>query len=178
MLALPNERRNGDLSFHISPVTQFRLPNSLAKRFPCATKTRPPTPRSVSATRNLILATGSSGYTRPEAGHEVLAGSQRDGTFPSKLLSLGIPRSRLKIWMRTPCWLKAYVENVCLFFGKVVLRSMNFVMTSAVSKPIGKGVTSNTSHTAPGSSPASPLPSVSSPPHSQVVVRRTLSQST
>ena len=65
MLALPNERRNGGFSFHISAVSQFRLPNSLAKRFPCATETRPPTPWSVSATRNLILATGSTGYTRP-----------------------------------------------------------------------------------------------------------------
>ena len=67
-------------------------------------------------------------------------------------------------------------ERLSLLRGKVALRSMNFVMTSAVSKPIGKGVTSNTSHIAPGSSPASPLPSVSSPPHSQVVVRRTLHQ--
>ena len=31
----------------------------------------------------------------------------------------------------------------------------------------------NVSHTAPGSSPASPFPSLSSPPHSQVVVQRT-----
>ena len=45
--------------------------------------------------------------------------------------------------------------------------------TPAVSKPADKGVTSNTSHTAPGSSPASPLSSRSSPPHSQVVTRRT-----
>ena len=51
---------------------------------------------------------------------------------------------------------------------------MNCVMTSpAVSKPTDKRVTSNTSHTAPGSSPASPLSSRSSPPHSQVVTRRT-----
>ena len=50
--ALYMARRNGGLSFHISPVTQFCLPNPLAKQFPCAKKTRPPTPRSVSATRN------------------------------------------------------------------------------------------------------------------------------
>ena len=51
---------------------------------------------------------------------------------------------------------------------------MNFIMISpAVSKPTDKGVTTNTSHTAPGSSPASPLSTRSSPPHSQVVIRRT-----
>ena len=44
--------------------------------------------------------------------------------------------------------------------------------TPAVSKPTEKGVTSNTSHTVPGSSPASPLSSRSNPPHSQVVARR------
>ena len=49
-------------------------------------------------------------------------------------------------------------ERLSLLRGKVALRSMNFVMTSAVSKSIDKEVTSNTSHTAPGSSPASPLP--------------------
>ena len=48
---------------------------------------------------------------------------------------------------------------------------MSFVMASpAVSKPIDKGVTSNTTHTAPCSSLASPLSSRSSPPQSQVVV--------
>ena len=37
-------------------------------------------------------------------------------------------------------------------------QSMSFVVTTpAVSKPTDKGVTSNVSHTAPGSSPASPL---------------------
>ena len=50
---------------------------------------------------------------------------------------------------------------------------MSFVMTSpAVSKPTDKGVTSNTSHTAPSSSLASPLSSRSSPPQFQVVIRR------
>ena len=58
MLALFTARRNGDLFFHISPVTQFRRPNSLAWRIPCATKTRPPIPRSVSATRNFRLVPG------------------------------------------------------------------------------------------------------------------------
>ena len=51
---------------------------------------------------------------------------------------------------------------------------MSFVMTSpAVSKPPDKGVTTSTSHTAPGSSLASPLSSRSNPPQSQVVTRRT-----
>ena len=44
--------------------------------------------------------------------------------------------------------------------------------TPAVSKPTEKGVTSNTSHIVPGSSPASPLSSRSNPPYSQVVTRR------
>ena len=81
----------------------------------------------------------------------------------------------MKTWMRTRDWLTACIKNVCPFFvGKVVLRSMNFIMTSpAVSKPTDKGVATNASHTAPGSSPASPLSSRSSPPHSQVVTRRT-----
>ena len=51
--------------FHTSPVTKFRLPNSLAKRSLYVSKARPPTPRSVSATRNLILASGSSGFAKP-----------------------------------------------------------------------------------------------------------------
>ena len=59
-------KRNGSLSFHTSPVTQFRRLNSLARWFPCATKTRPPTPRSVSTTKNLILASKPSGLTKPE----------------------------------------------------------------------------------------------------------------
>ena len=95
--------------------------------------------------------------------------------FPNELLSSAIARSPLKAWMRIPGWLSTYNVNVRPFFmGKAVLRSMSFVKTPpAVSKPTDKGVTSNTSHTAPGSSPASPLPSVFSPPHSQVVTRRT-----
>ena len=39
-VALFRARRNGGLSFHTSPVTQFRRPNSLAKRFLCASKAR------------------------------------------------------------------------------------------------------------------------------------------
>ena len=95
--------------------------------------------------------------------------------FPNELLSSAIARSPLKAWMRTPGWLSTYKMNVRPFFvGKAVLRSMSFVMTSpAVSKPTDKGATSNTSHTAPGSLPASPLSSRSSPPQFQVVIRRT-----
>ena len=64
-----------------------------------------------------------------------LGGIPTRWNFPSELLSSIIARSSLKTWMRTPGWLSVYVVNVCPFFvGKVVLRSMNFVMTSAVSK--------------------------------------------
>ena len=51
--------------------------------------------------------------------------------------------------MRTLGWLSTCSVNVCPFsMEKVLLRSMSFVVTSAVSKPFGKGMTSNTSHTA------------------------------
>merc|ERR1719336_524394 len=40
-------------------------PNSMAKRLPLASSTKPPTPRRASAARNLIFASGSSGFTRP-----------------------------------------------------------------------------------------------------------------
>ena len=67
--------------------------------------------------------------------------------LPSKLLSSVIPRSHSKIWMRTPGWLTVYIENVYPFcVGKAVLRSMNSIMTSAVFKPIDKGVTSKSSN--------------------------------
>ena len=95
--------------------------------------------------------------------------------LPKRILVPSHHALTMKTWIRTPGWLSAYIENVCPFFvGKMVLHSMSFVMTTpAVSKPTDKGVTSNTSHTAPGSSPASPLSSRSSPPHSQVATRRT-----
>ena len=93
--------------------------------------------------------------------------------LPERIVVLSHRTLIMKTWMRTRGWLSAYIENVCPFFvGKVVLRSMSFVMTSPAHST-DKGVTSNTSHTAPGSSPASPLSSRSSPPHSQVVTRRT-----
>ena len=49
-VALFIARRNGGLSFHTSPVTQFRRPKSLAQRFPCASKTRPSTGKRRSRT--------------------------------------------------------------------------------------------------------------------------------
>merc|ERR1719254_19778 len=63
--ALFRHTRKGGLFFHISPVTQSLRPSSLANRLPLASNTKPPTPRSASAARNLILASGSSGFTSP-----------------------------------------------------------------------------------------------------------------
>ena len=52
----------------------------------------------------------------------------------------------MKTWMRTPGCLTTCVVNVCPFFmRKVVLRSMNSITTSAVCKPIDKGVMSKSS---------------------------------
>merc|ERR1712003_442944 len=63
--ALLRQSRKGGLFFHISPVTSSRRPSSLANRFPSLSNTKPPTPRKASAAKNLILASGSSGFTKP-----------------------------------------------------------------------------------------------------------------
>ena len=47
------------------PVTAIGPWRSLQKRLPMASKTMPPTPRKASAARNLTLASGSSGFTKP-----------------------------------------------------------------------------------------------------------------
>ena len=148
-------------------------------------KTRPPTPRSVSATRNLILASRSSGFTKPETN----VPSQRDGDLvrlahglvlgryvqdpirvdvesdfnlrqatwrwrdpiemelPKRIVVLGSSHAPLED-LDENTWLVVSVrhERLSLFVGKVVLRSMSFVIASpAVSKPIDKRVTSKSS---------------------------------
>ena len=157
------------------------LSNSSAIRIPCATKAGPPTLLSVFATRNFILEPGRHVQDPVRVDVNIALTIPRQATWCWRDHSkMELPKQIVVIIHPTlPCGDldestrlvdSVHRERLSLLRGKVVLRSM--------TKPIGKRVTSNASHTAPGSSPASPLPSVSSPPHSQVVVRRTLPQST
>ncbi len=78
--------------------------------------------------------------------------------LPKDLLSLANSRSPCKIWISTKVWLFSEVEKISeRRTGMVVLRGMSFFITPPiVSKPIDRGVTSNSkiSRTSPAKIPA------------------------
>ena len=85
MFALPSDvvrsrlvHSEAEWRFVLPHLSRYAVPPSqlLAQWFPCATKTKPPTPRSVSATRNLILATGSSNLCFRQRESEINAVEQ------------------------------------------------------------------------------------------------------